>query len=83
MSDDNLPRYHLTKDAEKGDWKLKKEGADRATRRFETKSEATAGGVLEGAVGKAGGSVRIHLEKGRIQEERTYPRSRDPKGSPG
>ncbi len=84
MSDDrNLPRYHLTRDQAKGDWKLQKEGAERATRRFETKSEATAGGVLESAVGEAGGSVRIHLENGRIQEERTYPRSRDPKESPG
>jgi hypothetical protein len=82
-NDKNLPRFHLTKNKAKGDWKLEKEGAERATRRFETKSEATAGGVLEGAVGKAGGSVRIHLEKGRIQEERTYPGSRDPKESPG
>lgn len=82
-NDKNLPRFHLTKDQEKGDWELRKAGAERATRRFETKSEATAGGVLGGAVGKEGGSVRIHLEKGRIQEERTYPRSRDPKGSPG
>ena len=84
MADDKtLPKYHLTKDKDKGDWKLKKEGADRATRRFPTKYEATAGGVLADAVGKDGGSVRIHLEKGRIQEERTYPRGRDPKGSPG
>jgi hypothetical protein len=81
--DKNLPKYHLTKDRAKGDWKLEKEGADRATRRFQTKGEATAGGVLADAIGKAGGSVRIHLEKGRIQEERTFPRARDPKGSPG
>lgn len=28
-------------------------------------------------------SVKIHKENGRIQEERTYPRSADPKGSKG
>lgn len=83
MPDKNLRRFHLTKDQKKDDWKLQEEGADRAKRRFGTKEEATAGGVLADALGKEGGSVRIHLEKGRIQEERTYPGSRDPKGSPG
>ncbi|HYG30604.1 MAG TPA: DUF2188 domain-containing protein [Allosphingosinicella sp.] len=82
-NDKNLPRYHLTKDKEKGDWELREQGADRAKRRFETKSEATAGGVLGAALGKAGGSVRIHLEKGPIEEERTFPRARDPRGTPG
>lgn len=28
-------------------------------------------------------TVRIHKENGRIQEERTYPRSADPKSSKG
>lgn len=79
----DLPKYHLTKDEKKGDWKLEQEGAGRATRRFDTKEQATAGGVLGGALGKAGGSVRIHKTDGKIQEERTFPRSRDPKDSPG
>jgi hypothetical protein len=30
-----------------------------------------------------GASVRIHTKDGRIQEERTYPRSADPRGSKG
>lgn len=30
-----------------------------------------------------GGSVRIHNRKGRFREERTYPRSKDPKRSKG
>lgn len=79
----DLPRYHLTKDEKKGDWKLQQEGSDRAKRRFDTKEEATAGGVLSKAVGPDGGSVRIHKTDGVIQEERTFPGSRDPKGSPG
>jgi hypothetical protein len=43
-----------------------------------TKADATARGVLKKAVGGVG-TVRIHKENNRIQEERTYPRSRDPK----
>jgi hypothetical protein len=35
--------------------------------------------VLEKAVGKMG-SVRIKKRNGKIQEERTYPRSMDPRG---
>jgi len=76
-----LPRFDLVKNNDKDAWDLERKG--RVVKRFETKSEATAGGVLEGAVGKGGGTVRIHLEVGRIQEERTYPGSRDPKKSPG
>ncbi len=78
-----LPRYFLQKDKAKGDWTLSRQGAIRATKRFGTKAEATKGGALSEAIGKAGGSVRIKKENGRIQEERTFPRSRDPKKSPG
>jgi hypothetical protein len=81
--DDDLRRFHLTKDKERDDWKLTEEGNDRARARFETKEAATKGGVLKEELGQKGGSVRIHKVKGRIQEERTYPRSKDPRGSKG
>lgn len=29
------------------------------------------------------GSVKIHKENGVIQEERTYPKKKDPKNTPG
>lgn len=32
---------------------------------------------------EGGGSLRIHKENGRIQEERTYPRARDPRKTKG
>jgi len=48
-------------------------------KRFATKAAATKGGVLEKAVGNMG-SVRIRKRDGKIQEERTYPRSMDPRG---
>ncbi|MER9533049.1 DUF2188 domain-containing protein [Mesorhizobium sp. M0309] len=78
-----LPKFELMHDKAKGDWVLKAQGADKATRRFETKGIATAGGVLESAIGKGGGSVRIKKMDGTIQEERTFPGSADPKKSPG
>jgi hypothetical protein len=83
MADDNLRKVHLTKDEKKGGWKLQEAGADRAIRRFRTKGEAVQGGVPADALGGKGGSVRIHKQDGKIQEERTFPRARDPKGSKG
>lgn len=77
----DLPRFHLVEKKDK--WRLEPEGGGRARAVFDTKADATAGGALKGALGKAGGSVRIHKQDGTIQEERTYPRSKDPKGSPG
>ena len=38
---------------------------------------------LEFLKNNQGGSLKIHLENGRIQEERTYPKSSDPKKSKG
>ena len=78
---DNLNRYDLVKAKAKDAWELKASGRVVAT--FATKSEATDGGQLEKAVGKEGGTVRIHTEIGGIEEGRTYPRSKDPRKSPG
>ncbi len=78
-----LPQYFFQKDKSTGDWTVSRQGASRATKRFGTNAEATIGGAISKAVGKAGGSVRIKKENGRIQEERTFPRSKDPKKSPG
>ena len=77
-----LPKYHLTARPD-GQWALTREGAGRATKIFPTKAAATAGGALEAALGPEGGSVRIHLENGRFEEERTFPRKADPRSSPG
>lgn len=79
----NLRKFTLTKDKQMDDWVLSEEGSDRARKRFKTKAEATKGGTLEKALGAQGGSVRIRKEDGKIQEERTFPRSRDPKNTPG
>lgn len=78
----NLPRFDLVHDNKKDDWALRN-AQGRTVRRYDTKGDATAGGVLKDALGSGGGSVRIHKENGVIEEERTFPRSRDPKKSPG
>ena len=83
MPKEKLPSYHLTRDKKRGGWQLEKDGSDRARARFETKADALKGGALKGAVGRDGGSVKIHKQNGRIQQERTYPRGRDPKSSKG
>lgn len=78
-----LPKYTLKLDKKKSNWALVKDGSDRATRRFETKSEATSAGTLKSALGKEGGSVKIQKTNGKYQEERTFPRSKDPTSSEG
>jgi hypothetical protein len=77
-----LPRYSLAHDDTKKRWVLKHEGTGQVVKTFATKAAATKGGILERAVsGK--GSVRIRKRNGKIQEERTYPRSADPGSSKG
>lgn len=83
MSDDDLKKYTLVHDDKKNDWALKSDTSGRTKARFKTKQEATKGGVLSDTLGKSGGSVKIQKTDGRYQEERTYPRGKDPKGSPG
>lgn len=78
-----LPKYTLTHNEEKDRWDLTKDGSNRPKATFDTKSDATKRGALEKAVGKGGGSVKIQKVDGDFQEERTYPRSADPKNSPG
>lgn len=80
---DNLTPFTLVFDRQKEDWALRNDMTGRTVRRFETKEDATKGGVLEGAVGPHGGSVRIHKLNGQFDEERTYPGSRDPRSSRG
>lgn len=77
-----LPKFTVSK-RDDGKWALTKDGADRATKLFDTKADATKGGALRAAVGRGGGSVKIQKMNGEYQEERTYPDSADPPDSPG
>jgi len=79
-----LQKFTLSYDDKKENWKLENDKTDQVVRRFDTKEEATVGGVLKGALGKNGGSVRIeYKEKSGYDEERTFPRSADPRKSKG
>jgi hypothetical protein len=79
----NLPKYTLSHDDKKNDWVLKEDGSARVKRRFGSKADATSGGALRKALGQGGGSVKIQKTDGTFQEERTYPKSKDPTRSPG
>jgi hypothetical protein len=76
-----MKNYHITKSKDGAGWDLKKEGAQRASLKAETKADIVKA-TSDFMQGK-GGSVKIHKENGQIQEERTYPRSSDPKSTPG
>lgn len=74
-----MDNYHITKDGKQ--WKLKKEGGSRASKTADTKKEIIQ--KTQKFMETNSGSVKIHKEDGKIQEERTYPRKNDPKKSPG
>ncbi len=76
---EKLPRFSLTKNKKTGRWELQPENSNKVIKSWSTKDAATRSGVLRRAV-HGRGSVRIHGENGRIQEERSYPRSADPRG---
>jgi hypothetical protein len=75
-----LPRFTLKHSKKNGGWELKNQIGD-VVRSFPTKAEALAGGTLQRAVKR--GTVRIHKVDGVLDEERTFPRSEDPRSSPG
>lgn len=74
-----LDKFHLTK--KNDEWRLEKAGSNRAVAKAPTKAEAMQ--KMQKHMSKNEGSVRIHKANGRIQEERTYPRSKDPRKSKG
>ena len=68
-----IQRYHLSK--KNDEWRLRKAGLNR---RAVVKADTKAVAILEmqGYMKTHEGSVRIHKANGRIQEERTYLRSK-------
>jgi len=78
-----LPKFTLEHDEGKEKWVLENDKTNRTIKTFATKEKATAGGVLKKAVGEDGGSVKIQKLNGRFQEERTFPREKDPRESEG
>lgn len=75
-----MKKYHLTK--KDNQWKLKEEGKERSSKVFDNKQDAVKQSA-DFIKNKDGGSLKIHLENGKIQEERTYPKKDDPTKSLG
>ncbi|NYS80124.1 DUF2188 domain-containing protein [Halomonas glaciei] len=74
-----MDKYDISKD-DKG-WRFGKEGSDRALRRADTKADATD--KMRDYMKDKEGSVKIRKQDGTYQEERTYPRSSDPRRTKG
>jgi hypothetical protein len=74
-----MDKYNITKDGDK--WKLQKEGNERPSKTATTKAELIK--ETRDYMTDKTGSVKIHKEDGRFQEERTYQRKDDPKKSKG
>jgi len=78
-----LVKYTLVYDDKKQKWALENDATNKVVKIFSTKENATKGGVLARVLGDDGGSVKIQKQNGRFQEERTYPREKDPAQSKG
>ncbi len=74
-----MTNYHITKTSTV--WGLKKEDATRATKVTETKAEILE--YIKGGFSLNSVSVKIHKVNGEFQEERTYPKSSDPRKTKG
>lgn len=74
-----MDNYHIVKDGDR--WKFKKEGASRAIKTSGIKEDIIQ--QMRDYMETHNGSVRIHKEDGKFQEERTYPRKIDPPRTKG
>lgn len=74
-----MDNYYVSPTAD--GWELKKAGAQRASKRAATKKKlvSTLSDFFEGKTA----SVKIKKADGTFEEERTYPRSADPRSSKG
>jgi hypothetical protein len=78
---ENLTRYDVVK-SEKHGWELKAGGKTVAWRATKVALLDDLQAMLD-RFGDGDGTVHIHTEIGGIEEERTYPRAKDPRKSPG
>ena len=74
-----MKNYHITK--KNNAWSFQAHGSNRAIKNSSTKAEAVK--HMQDFMGDRVGSVKIHKQNGRIQEERTYQRKDDPRTSKG
>ena len=72
-----MSNYHVSKDKDKGKWRVKKEGAERVSGYADTQKEAEK--MAKGFSGNSGGGeVRIHGLNGKIRDSDTVKPGNDP-----
>ncbi len=72
-----MANYHVTKDKELGEWKAKREGAERVAGYYDTQAEAEKA-AKEFSANSGGGEVKIHSPKGPIRDSDTVAPGNDP-----
>ena len=72
-----MANYHVSKDKGSGQWRVTKEGADRASDFKQTQGRAEKL-AKEFAANSGGGEVRIHGLDGKIRDSDTIPPANDP-----
>jgi len=77
-----LPKFTLSKNRTSDRWELVNSADKSTVESYARKTDALKGGAISKAIGGRG-SVRIKKQDGKIQEERTFPRSADPRRSKG
>ncbi|MCC7197705.1 DUF2188 domain-containing protein [Candidatus Peregrinibacteria bacterium] len=78
-----LPKFTLSLNKKSDRWDLKNDKTNKVLKSVENKADIMKGGVIKKIVGKEGASVKVKKMDGKFQEERTYPKSADPKKSKG
>ena len=71
-----MSNYHVTKDKENNQWRIKKEGADRASE-FADTQKAAEKIAKQFAANSGGGEVKIHSPKGPIIDSDTVAPGHD------
>lgn len=72
-----MANYHITKDKDSGDWRVKREGTERSAGYYDTQAKAEKV-AKEIASNSGGGEVRIHGLDGKIRDSDTVPPAHDP-----
>ena len=72
-----MANYHVSKDKKKGQWRITREGGNRASGFAPRQSEAESI-AKELAGNSGGGEVRIHGLDGKIRDSDTVPPANDP-----
>lgn len=73
-----MANYHISKDNEKGQWRVKREGATKVSEYLNTQKEAEKR-AKELSTNSGGGEVRIHRLDGKIRDSDTVKPGNDPK----